>query len=258
LALSRQQLEAAIKKLQQTGDRWEENGARYHLALVYYHLGRLAQAAELARETQAIGVALDDRLAAGDNLFTWARASGGVLPWRALELEKKHANPDIQRACELLGAEAIMVMREGRYQLAQELLGQGIALYKARRAQSMYSAALPCWLLTALRLGAQSQSGAERRCSLERANKVLKPALRLAKSYRNNLPHTLREQALLLALMGKQQAAESALAQSLQVASELGMGGELGIGQRVTAHWNSGDSPVASDEHDWMLLGLRS
>jgi hypothetical protein len=44
----------------------------------------------------------------------------------------------------------------------------------------------------------------------------------------------------------------------LQVASELGMGGELGIGQRVTAHWNSGDSPVASDEHDWMLLGLRS
>jgi two-component system sensor kinase len=238
LAEAAEQLECAMEILRQTGDRWEENGVRYHLALVYYRQGQLQRAADLAAETHRIGVEIGDRLAAGDNLFTWARASLALMPIGPLLEEKKHANPDIQRASELLGAEGLLELRAGRYEEAQRLFEQAVAMYTARRAQTMYYACLPCWLVTSLRLGAQASTGLRRAELLAVAGRKLRGALRLGHRYRNDLPHILREQALLASLEGHRERARACLDQSLQVARQLGMLAEVEIGESLRACWS--------------------
>ncbi len=258
---AREVLEVAVRRLQQTGDRWEENGARYHLAMTYYHQGALDRAAELARETHRVGVAIDDRLAAGDNLFTWARASGGQFPRADLEREKAYDNPDIQRAGELLGAEAVLELRQGRPTLATELLQKAIRVYQSRRAQSMYSAPLSIWLLTAQRAAALDLAGPARQAALKKVLATLKRSLRLAHSYRSNLPHALREQALLLAFLGKSEQACESLSLSLRSAEELGMTGERETDRRMAALWGWEARlglPLGertSDRYDWLRLG---
>lgn len=258
---AREQLEMAVRRLQQTGDRWEENGARYHLALTYLHQGALDRATELARETHRVGVAIDDRLAAGDNLFTWARACGGQIPRADLEREKAYANPDIQRAGELLGAEALLELRQGRPSLAAELLVKAIGVYQSRRAQSMYSAPLPVWLVTALRASALDLTGSSREVALKKARRALSTALKLAKSYRGNRPHALREEALLLAADGRPVQACEKLAASLRAAEELGMTGERETNRRVASLWGwearlgLALGEATSDRHDWLRLG---
>lgn len=253
LVEARDLLQMAVSKLRRTGDRWEENGARYHLALAHYRLGDLEEAADMARRTHLIGVEIDDRLAAGDNLFTWAKASGGQIPRPCLEQEKAHTVPDIQRASELLGAEALLEIRQGRFDVARDLLRQAIAIYRRRRAQSKYSAPLPCWLTTALRKGAQAQSDEKtRRAWLAESRRSSNQALRLARMYRNNLPHALREQALIYRLEGRPQDAARALEHSLAVSRELGMAAEQAAARRLAQLWGSSEGEVCQ-RHDWML-----
>lgn len=224
----------AQKVLEETGDRWEENGVAYHLALTYYRLGALEKAAELAMRTQQVGVELNDRLAAGDNLNTWARACHGRLPQGCLEDEKRHSSPDLQRACELLSAEALGAIRSGDYGKAEELLKKAWGLYQAKRVQNLYSAFIPCWLTTAQRLKAQGAQGSERKPCLEKARSSLKVALRLAGRYRTNLPHALREQGLLYLLEGRHSKAKQTLDSSVITAQQLGLNHERLLSLEVT------------------------
>ncbi len=250
---SRETLEHARRKLGLTGDRWEENGARYHLGLVYLRQGEMEKAKAMARATHEIGVAINDRLAAGDNLFTWARASYGQVPHHILELEKSHSCPDIQRAAELLGAEALGCLRERRYMEAERLLRDAIEIYRRRRASTPYSAPLHSWLATAVRLVATHSEGRERRAALARARRSSKVSLRVAGRYRENLAHALREEALLLRLQRKDRAASARLRESLAVAERLDMKEELALGRAVTARWE-GASPM-EDGYGWLLDG---
>lgn len=250
---ARETLEQARRKLGLTGDRWEENGARYHLGLVYLRQGEMEKAKAIARATHEIGVAINDRLAAGDNLFTWARASYGRVPYHLLEREKAHSCPDIQRAAELLGAEALGCLRERRYWEAEQHLRDAIEIYRRRRASTPYSAPLYSWLATAVRLVATRSDGAERRAALTRARRASKVSLRVARRYRENLAHALREEALLLRLEGKNQAASTRLEESLALAERLGMKEELALGRAVTARWEGVSS--TDDGYGWLLDG---
>ena len=79
------------------------------------------------------------------------------------------------------------------------------------------------WLASALRLQAEkSPSGAaERTTLLKRASKVAKKALKLARTFQNDLPHALRECGLIAALQGNARNARNArqfLDESLAVA----------------------------------------
>ncbi len=247
-------LKGAVRKLGLTGDRWEENGARYHLALVHLRLGDLDQAVALARDTHEVGVRLQDRLAAGDNLFTWARASYGRLPREVLEKEKTFFNPDIQRAAELRGAEGMICLREGLYLQAEEHFLEAIAIYRRRRASTPYSAPLPSWLLTSQRLLAQHAEKHLRPRALRKALRTAQTALRTASRYRENLPHALREKALLLRLQNKMSAASDKLTESLVAAEMLGMKEELTLGLALRSRWES-QNALVTDGFDW-LFGL--
>ena len=230
-------LERSVSQLEQTGDRWEENGARYHLGLVYYRLGRLDDALLLATETHRIGVKINDRLAAGDNLFTWARAGEGRLPLEVLETEKAFDSPDIQRACELLAAEALIELRDGSLDKAERLLVEAIRLYDGRKAQNIYTASLPCWLATVQRRQIQMERHAERPRRVRTVRRTLRRALSLARKYRTNLAHAHREQALVFCLQGRFAKAERAFSASLQEARTLSMAHEQELTQRARMAW---------------------
>ena len=244
-------LKDAVRKLGLTGDRWEENGARYHLALVHLRLGELEQAISLARETHEIGIKIQDRLAAGDNLFTWARASYGRLPRELLEKERTYFNPDIQRAAELCGAEAMICLREGLYEEAEIQFLEAIAIYRRRRASTLYSAPLPVWLLTTQRLLATLADPSSRSRALKRAWRTAKFALRTARRYRENLPHALREEALLLDLVNKSGEATARLLEAETLARQLGMKGEQALCQLLAARWNK--AVTGDDGFDWLF-----
>jgi tetratricopeptide (TPR) repeat protein len=246
-------LEHARRRLGLTGDRWEENGARYHLGLVYLRQGELEKAETIARETHEIGVAINDRLAAGDNLFTWARASYGRVPGQLLLQEMAHSCPDIQRAAELLGAQALVALREGRTAEAERLLREALEIYRRRRASTPYSAPLHVWRASASRLLARQAGPGERRQAVRHARSSCRTALRVAKKYRENLPHALREQALLLWLTGQREAARRPLEESQKQAEQLGMKEELALGRAVQARW---DGTEIQDDYGWLLDGV--
>ncbi len=234
---AREHLEVSVEQLEQTGDRWEENGARYHLALTYYRLGRLDDAVVLARETQLIGAMINDRLAAGDNLFTWARACGGRLPLEVLELEKTFSSPDVQRQCELLATEALIGLRRGDLDRSERLLKEAIALYDRRRAQNIYTASLPCWLATVQRRQIQSGGPKAHHQQMRAVRRTLKRALSLAHKYRTNLSHAHREQALVFCLEEQFAKAEVSFRLSLEVADSLAMAHEVDMSQRARRVW---------------------
>lgn len=246
-------LQLAIRKLSLTGDVWEENGARYHLAIVYLRQGKMEKALELAKATHEIGVAIHDRLAAGDNLFTWARASYGKLPLEILQTEKSHPCPDIQRAAELCGAEALIDLRQGRYLEAEDKLREATEIYRRRRASTLYSAPLHSWLATAARLVATQSRNAPHRSALTRARQAVRTALRVAKRYRENLPHALREDALVLALEGKSAAAVARLQQATALAERLQMWEEFALG-RAASDWL--ERSQVADDYRWLLPSL--
>lgn len=252
-------LREAQRVLEQTGDRWEENGVSYHLALTYYRLGALDQATALAKKTQRIGVELNDRLAAGDNLYTWARACDGLMEREALEVEKTFSSPDLQRACELLSAEAVLDLRDGLYQDAVEKLRQAALQYRLKKVQNLYSANIPCWLATAYRLSAQEKSGQARLEALRQAQSTARRACRVANRYPTNLPHAWRELGLAHLLLGSHLRARESLLASRQVAIQGELKQERQITENLLHHfaWALGppppDSRAEGDSHLWLL-----
>lgn len=256
----------AVELLQQTGDRWEENGVRYHLAVVYYRMGELQKAREIAIQTHKTGVDIGDRLAAGDNLYTWARASNGELPRAVLEKEKTYSSPDLQRTCELLAAEALIDLRECNYDKAVELLESACAKYSEKMVRNLYAASLPCWLTTARRLYLQTLPESQRREPLVQALKTAKVALREAHKFITNLPHAQRELGLLAILQGDRTRARSHLKKSLEAAEKQGQRAEAAVTRAAMEHFSwllgiphettenkTGVAPKIEYEYLWLL-----
>ncbi len=200
---ARECLAESCRLLAETGDRWEENGARYHRGLVSFHLGAMEKAVSEARETHRSGLEINDRLAAGDNLYTWARAGQGRIPRESLEQEKQFQSLDIQRECELLAAEALLELREGRAERAAELLGRAHQRYHQQRVFHFYASSLPCWWTTACRLAAQQTTGADREHYLNLTRRALRAARWMSWRYPTNRPHYLRERGLYELLNGR-------------------------------------------------------
>ena len=226
------------KLLEETGDRWEENGVRYHLARVYYRLGALDKATEISAETQRIGVEIQDRLAAGDNLNIWALARHGSFPLERVEQEKAYSSPDLMRTCELLSAEGLWYLRRGHYHKSVKLFKKAIELYRKNGVQNLYSAPIPCWLTTAQRLLSQKFQGELREKHLAEAAATCKIALAQARKYPTNLPHALREDGLLSLLRGRLEHARRAFNDSALFAAENDLGFESKVTRAVVNHFH--------------------
>ena len=213
----------AVRLLDQTGDRWEANTATWHIAFAHYRLGELPEAVAVARRLYADAEAIADDTAAGISLSAWSRASGGKVPADLVRARLEQRLDDAQTATEVHLAEAVRLLGEGAWAEAVTVLRAADGIVRRAGLRQEYVAPVLPWLATALRSQAESLSSYDpgrRRSALRRARRAARKGNRVARHYRNNAPHALRELALVAALDGHRRRARRLLARSLAVADE--------------------------------------
>ncbi|HEX3394491.1 MAG TPA: EAL domain-containing protein [Acidimicrobiales bacterium] len=215
----------AIRLLQRTGDRWEEHTAAWHLAYSHYRLGDLDKAVEVARHLYESATAIGDSAAAGISLSVWSKASGGRVPADLVAAELARGNDDAHTSTEVHVAEAVRLLAGGSVDDAVVVLEAAVGIIRHAGLRQEYVVPVYPWLATARRRQAEAVppvAVGDRHRAVVQASKAAARAYRLARRYRNNLPHALREQALVAALDGKPARARRLLARSLTVAEEQG------------------------------------
>ena len=203
---SLEKLQEAVRLLERTGDRWEVNTARWHMAFARYRLGQLDQAVDQSRRLYRDAMEIGDRAAAGISLSGGSRASDGAVPAELVAAHLGGSQDDAHTATELHVAEAVHLLADGRHEQAAATLevARGI-VHRAGLRQEYVAPVLP-WLATALRLRAEhlpAYAPARRAVLLRRAARISRRACRMSRAYRNNLPHALRERGLVAAQRGQ-------------------------------------------------------
>jgi signal transduction histidine kinase len=220
----------ATRMLERTGDRWEIHTASWHMAYAQYRLGRLRTARELAERLYREGLQIGDAQCTGMSVGCWAKATGGQVPEEVIEGELGRRTGDLPTTAEVMQAKALCLLRAGRAEDAAKVLERADGFTLARGFRQEYVAPIRPWLATALRAALEALPPLvprQRRALLRRLRRAVGGGLRLARAYRNNLPHALREAALLAAMMDRERRARRMFADSLREAEAQGQSYEL-------------------------------
>ncbi|HEX2192908.1 MAG TPA: EAL domain-containing protein, partial [Acidimicrobiales bacterium] len=219
------QCREAIRLLQRTGDRWEAHTAMWHVAFAHYRLGELDRARELARHVHASALEIDDLAAAGISLSGWSRAAAGDVPADLVAAQLKRAVEDAHTATEVHLAEAVRLLGDGFIDDAVVVLEAAAGIVRKAGLRQEYVAPVWPWLATARRLQAEAvppYAVTDRRRAVRRAARAARRAGRIARHYRNNGPHALRERALVATLQGRRGRARLLFERSLALATAQG------------------------------------
>ena len=211
----------AVGLLERMGDYWEVHIARYQIAAALYRLGDLPGAVEEARRIHASGLEMGDYQASGISLDVWARATQGTVPPAVLQPELERHRHDAQGTAQVLLAEGVCRMGTHEHTQAATAFERALAVARLAGVMNAYVAPNWAWLASALRLQAADDSSClpiHRRRLLRRAAVAACRAVWLALRFRNDLPHALREAALVLAMRGRVWMARALLGLSLRVA----------------------------------------
>lgn len=215
----------AISLLQRTGDPWEMNIALYHLACCLYRMGDLRGAIETSRRLHKIGIEIGDMHASAISLEPWAKASGGRISTELIETAWHSAKEDVHIQLKLLQAKALLLLNQGHPNQAVSTLVEAHTLVRRAGQRGEYVASISSWLATALRHEADlipAFNPRQRRVLLQHAQAMARRGLRLARLFPNNLPHALRENAVLAAIRGRTRRALRLFEESLRVAEAQG------------------------------------
>ncbi len=224
----------AVRLLDQTGDRWEANTATWHIAFAHYRLGELSAAVDLSRNLHRAALDIGDDAAAGISLSAWSRASGGRLPAELIRGRMGRRNDDAHTATEVHVAEGVRLLTEGSLAAAVSAFDEADRIVRRAGLRQEYVAPVLPWLATALRCQAEATSpSSQRRALLARAARAARRGWWVARFYRNNAPHALRERAILAALGGDDGKARRRLMQSMAVAEEQEARYELALSRRA-------------------------
>ncbi|MBI3926657.1 MAG: PAS domain S-box protein [Armatimonadetes bacterium] len=218
-----QRLREAEAILDRAGDVWEGDLCRVNQAQCLYRQGALKEALSAAIRAFESTCRSGETGGMAASLNAWSKASRGRVPEAemARAVENTRQGQDLATYAEALEAEGLRLLAEDRPGLAAGVLQQAWNLICQEGLQTEYTASVPCWLATACRLVLeQSPEGADWRA---RGRRAARQAVGLARRYRNNLPHALREQGLFAAMRGNLRVARRRLDESLQVGTELGM-----------------------------------
>jgi diguanylate cyclase (GGDEF)-like protein/PAS domain S-box-containing protein len=215
----------AIRLLEQTGDQWEVNTARWNLAMCLHRKGELAEAAEVARDVYLSATAIGDQTSAGVGLSVWTRATGGRVDPALVEAELDLGSEDASTTTELRLAAGLCALRRNDLPDAARHLDAAAATVRRAGLRQEYVAPVASWDATVQRLLAETapaHNPALRIRQLRRTAKAVRRARLWALSYRNNAPHALREAGLLASLRGRRRRAVRLLERSLHVAEAQG------------------------------------
>lgn len=212
----------AVRLLSRTGDHWELDTARWHIAFAQYRLGDMRGAVETSQRVHQEAIDIGDGTSSGISLGVWGKASLGRAPAALLMTELRRETEDIHTGAELAQAEALRLIHvDGRPSEAVQVLTRAKDRVEAAGLRQEYVSPLWPWLATAIRCELESTptlAVAARARLLAKQKHAVKKALAVARRYANNLPHALREQAFYLAARGKERPARAALASSIEVA----------------------------------------
>ena len=215
----------AIRILERTGDHWEMNIARYQIAASLYRLGDLGGAVAEAQRMYQSGVDLGDAQASGISLAVWARASLGRLDSDIIQGELARHSNDVQRTAQVLEAKGVSLLYQGCPAEAAQVFADAQARVEKAGVRNAWVAPLLPWLATALRHQIKKNEDitqGQRQTLLWQALSTARRGLRLARSFRNELPHALREMGLLQAMAGNPRRARRCFDESLRVAQQQG------------------------------------
>jgi two-component system sensor kinase len=215
----------AVRLLERTGDYWEVNIARYQIAASLHRLGDLAGAVAEAKGMYQSGLELGDAQASGISLDVWARASLGRLPPGLIATELDRPTGDVQRTAQVLAAQGTQLLYGGDVEEAARAFEKAHLIVRQAGVKNAWVSPLLPWLATALRRQAENSTplAPRRRAELlRRAEQVARWAVRLTRSFQNDLPHALRESALLAALRDRPRRARRLFDEALAVAERQG------------------------------------
>jgi PAS domain S-box-containing protein len=171
------------------------------------------------------GLELGDPQASGISLDVWARAALGRLPPEIVRTELERPSADVQRTAQVLLAEGVRLLYAGLPEHAAKVFTDAWERVRAAGIENAWVASLLPWLTTALRQQVEkipTFAAGPRRARLRQARSVARKARRLARRYQNELPHALRESALLCILEGRLRRARGYFGESLRVARRQG------------------------------------
>ncbi len=215
-----------IRLLERTGDQWEVNVARHQVAASLYRLGKLAEATEEAKRIHTSAIGLGDAQASGFSLDMWSRASGGTLATDIIQTELDRPSADVQRTAQVLLAKgAQLLLRDHRPEDAAAVFQQAQEVVEKAGMVNVFVVPLLPLLATACRQAAEKNDRLTpeiRQALLTRASKAVRKGMKLARKFRNDLPHALREAGLIAAMQGSTRQARKHLEESLTVAHEQG------------------------------------
>ncbi len=215
----------AVRVLERAGDLWEVNVARVHTELSLFRLGDLETSLELAQRIHFSGVELEDAQASGFSLDVWAQATGGEVPDDVLQGELQRRRWDVQVSAQVLMAEGVRLFALDKAEEAVDVFEGAQELVEREGVKNAYVRPLLPWLASALRRQAETTSSwapGRRKALLKRARKAARKALKVTRTFQNDLPHALREAGLIAALEGSVKTARRHLDESLAVAKRQG------------------------------------
>jgi two-component system sensor kinase len=215
----------AIRLLERTGDYWEVNAARYHIAASLYRLGDLVSAVAAAKQLRQSGLEIGDIQASGICFDILVRANGAKIDCAALRTELLRDRHDLQGTAQVQLAEGVRLFYLDCPEEAAFVLESAQKAVDEAGAENAWTQPLRPWLATALRRWVEKASpwnAENRKAILQRAYKAAGKAVRVARTFQNDLPHALREAGLIEAMRGGIGKARRLLDESLAVAERQG------------------------------------
>lgn len=232
----------AVTILQRTGDYWEVNIARYHLAAGALRQGKLKQAGDEAKRIYEDALALGDFQSTGNILDVWARATLGKVPQEVLEREAGREVQDIQCHCEIQLARGVCFFYRGELDRAIECLSQALKDSQKASVVNAYVVPIYSWLATAVRQKIENEwprNPTVRKSGLKQVLRICKQAVRVSWRFVGEKPHAYRELGIAYALAGKNSKAKRAFSKSIRAATAQGASYELAQTKLVFAQFNS-------------------
>lgn len=213
--------EEGVRLLEQAGDVWQSNMARMIATVPTCHLGDLKTAYRQSKKAHEIATECGDYSGVCISLLFWAPNSPHTLPPGAIQQELERERDDPVPTFAAIYARGLeLLLSEDNPREAAIMLQKSLDSAKKRGVRNVCLFSAATWKATALRIAAEREDGSARRLILPHAQKAVRAALRITKSYVATRAHALREAGLITAMQGKADRARSYFEESLRVAQK--------------------------------------